>query len=166
MPVTADTVRLAIVRETGTPPAPPATPAFKLARMTGESIAFAPTVTQSNELDPSGQVRDSMVTGGASTGTINFELSNHDAFEEYLSGIFGADWVADELIPGIELFYYLVEKTFPGVPTAGASSFHRFAHSAFIGGTVVIAPGSPITGTADINGGPLSLATAALAGAT
>ena len=166
MPVPSDVVRLALVRETGNPPVPPANPAFILARMTSESIAFAPTTTLSNELDPSGQVRDTMLTGGASTGAISFELSDHAAFEEYLAAIFGDDWTATELIPGIDLFYYLIEKTFPGIPTAGANSFHRFDKSAFIGGTIVIAPGTPITGTADVSGGPLSLATDALGGAT
>jgi hypothetical protein len=166
MPVSADTVRLALVRMTGSPPAPPAPPAFTLARITGETIAFAATTTLSNELDPSGQVRDSILTGGAATGAISFELSDHDAFEEYLAAIFGDDWAGDELIPGVDLFYYLIEKTFPGVPVSGESSFHRFAPSAFIGGSVVIAPNTPITGTAEVNGGVPTLDTEPLAGAT
>src|SRR5215510_1902661 len=129
--VSADSARLAIVRETGSPSAPPTTPAWIVARTTGEGISFAPTTTESGELDPSGQVRDSILTGAATTGPINFEVSNHAAFEEYLAAVFGNAWAADELIPGTNLYLYTVEKTWqlPGPPAT--QRYHRFANSGF-----------------------------------
>jgi Phage tail tube protein len=165
MTVSADTVRLAMVRETGTPPTPPTTPAMLVARITSESLAFAPTTTTSNELDPSGNIRDSILTGGASTGDIAFEVSDNAWFEEMLAAVFGNDWDGDTLVPDTSLFLYLVEKMFPDVPQADQDSYHRFADSAFVSAAITITPGSPITGTATVNGGPLSLGTVPVSGA-
>jgi len=164
--VSADSARLAIVRETGSPSAPPTTPAWIVARMTGEGITFAPTTTESGELDPSGQVRDQILTGATSTGPINFEVSNHDAFEEYLAAVFGNDWAADELIPATSLFLYTVEKTWqlPGPPAA--ESYHRFANSAFAELALTITPGEPIRGVATVNGGPFDQQDTAITGST
>ena len=166
MPTSADSVRLAIVRETGVPPVTPATPVFIVTRMTGESLAFTPETTLSAELDPSGQVRDSILTGGASAGDVQFEVSNHAAFEEYLAAVFGNEWALNVLVPDTNLFLYTVEKTFQDIPAAGSDSYHRFGHSAFANLSVAITPGAPITGAATISGGEMTLATAIIAGAT
>lgn len=166
MPITADGVRLAVVKMTGNPPVVPATPAFISARMTGESVAYAPTTTASNELDPSGQVRDSIVTGGETTGSIDFEVSDNAFLEEGMAAVFGGDWATNVLIPGGALPLYLLEKTFPDIPTAGANSFHRFQKTAFSGMTLNITPGAPLTGSLDVSGGVLELGTAIIAGAT
>lgn len=166
MPISSDTVRLAFVRETGTPPATPAAPTFISARMTGESVAFAPQTALSAELDPSGQVRDSILIGGASTGDVNFEVSDHDAFEEYLAAVFGNDWLVNVLTPATHLYYYTVEKTFQDIPAPPSESFHRFVHSVWSNLTLNIAPGSPINGTSTLSGGVMSLDTAIIAGAT
>ena len=115
-----------MVRETGTPPTIPVTPAMLMARITSESLAFAPTTTTSNELDPSGNIRDSILTGGASTGDIAFEVSDNLWFEEMLAGVFGNDWATDVLVPATNLYLYLIEKMFPDVPVAASDSFHRF----------------------------------------
>lgn len=165
MTISADTVRLAMVRETGTPPTIPATPSLLVARLTSESLAFAPTTTTSNELDPSGNIRDSILTGGASTGDVAFEVSDNAWFEEMLAAVFGKDWAVNVLVPDTNLFLYLVEKMFPDVPLPASDSFHRFSESAFVSAAITITPGSPITGTATVNGGPLTLGTAPIAGA-
>ncbi len=166
MTVSADTVRLAIVKETGNPPNTPVSPAFIVARMTSESVAFTPETALSAELDPSGQVRDSILVGGASAGDVSFEVSDHAAFEEYLSAVFGNGWSTNTLTPATNLFLYTIEKTFQGVPAAGSKSYHRFLHSAFSSLTLNITPGAPINGTASISGGVLDLDTAILVGAT
>ena len=166
MPISADGTRLAIVKMTGNPPVVPATPTFITARMTGESVAYAPTSTTSGELDPSGQVRDSIITGGATTGDVNFEVSDNDFLDEALGAVFGGLWVADELLPDLLLPMYLVEKTFPSIPAVGSSSYHRFEDSVFTNLTLNNTPGSPVTGSAGISGGVLSLGTAIIAGAT
>lgn len=166
MPISADGTRLAIVKMTGTPPSVPATPVFITARMTGESVAYAPTSTTSGELDPSGQVRDSIITGGATTGDVNFEVSDNAFLEEGMSAVFGAVWVTTELIPGLSLAPYMLEKTFPGIPAAGSNSYHRFEDTVFSGMTLNVTPGSPLTGSLAVSGGPLELGTAIIAGAT
>jgi Phage tail tube protein len=164
--LSADLVRVAFVEMTGTPPTVPASPIFTVARITGEGVAFAPSVTTSNEFDPSGNIRDSILTGGESTGDLSLEVSDHDAFEAYLSAVLGGDWVSDELENGSKLRQYLFEKMFPDIPTAGADSFHRFDKTAFVTMTVSIAPGSPITGSVGTMGGVQSLDDAIIAGAT
>ncbi len=166
MPVSADGVRVAFVAETGTPPTTPLTPVFTSARITGESLAFNATTIVSAELDPSAQVRDSILVGGESTGGLNLEVSSHEAFDTYLAAVFGGAWVADVLIPGTSLPTYTVEKTFPGVPVPGESSYHRFVNSAFNAVNMSITPGQAVTAVANITGGPLSLDTDIIAGAT
>ena len=82
MPLAADLVRVAFVKQTGAPPVTPATPAFIVARLTGEGVGFTPQVTTSGEFDPTGNIRDSILTGGESTGDLSLEVSDHEAFEE------------------------------------------------------------------------------------
>jgi len=166
MPLSADLVRVAFVKLSGTPPVPPASPVFTVARLTGEGVAFAPSVTQSQEFDASGNIRDSILTGGESTGDLSLEVSHHKAFEEYLEAVLGNAWVADVLKNGPVLSQYLLEKTFPDIPTAGADSYHRFDKTAFATMTITITPGSPITGSVGTIGGPLTLDDAILTGAT
>lgn len=89
--VTADTVKLGIIDEV-TPGITPTNPAFKLIRATGESLAFAPTITESAELTPGRGVADSALTGGQSAGDINFELSHNAAFERMLAGVMCSEW--------------------------------------------------------------------------
>lgn len=164
--ISADTARLAIVRETGNPPNTPATPVFIVARMTGEGVAYAPTTAVSAELDPSGQVRDSIVTGGETTGDINFEASTNDFFDTALAAVFGNTWASDVLVPNTQLQLFTLEKTFQDVPVAGSKSYHRFPHTAFAGINLDITPGSPISGSASVSGGVLTLGTAIIPGAT
>jgi hypothetical protein len=166
MPLSADLVRVAFVKQTGAPPATPATPVFTVARLTGEGVAFTPTVTTSAEFDASGNIRDSILTGGESTGDLSLEVSDHDAFEEYLQAVLGATFTADVLLNGPAQSFYLLEKTFPDIPTAGQESYHRFDKSSFATLTINIAPGSPITGSVGTMGGVMSLDTAIIAGAT
>lgn len=181
MPVTsADLARLAHVQMTGAPPAVPATPTMTVARMTGESLSFQPSVTTSNELDPSGQLRDSILTGGQSTGSVEMELSRNNYFEEVLQAVFRNSWAtgsqgdgtlpytpgavgANELIVGSTLKLFMVEKTFqaPDGPL-----YHRFDVSAYDSLSISVAPNAPITASASISGGTLDLDSAIIVGAT
>jgi hypothetical protein len=164
--LSADLVRVAFVEQTGTPPVTPATPIFTVARLTGEAVAFTPTVTTSAEFDASGNIRDSILTGGESTGDLSLEISDHAAFEEYLEAVLGASFVADVLKNGPGQKFYLLEKMFPDIPTAGADSYHRFDKTSFSTLTISIAPGTPITGSVGTMGGPMALDTAIITGAT
>lgn len=171
MTVSADTTRLAIVKLTGSPPAVPANPTFLVARMTGEGVAFTPQTTVSGELDPSGQVRDSILVGGASAGDVSCEISQNTFLEEVLSACFGSLWTPavaparDTLIPGTNLYQYLLEKRFDFGD--GTFSYHRFSPSAIGTMRFEMAPGSPLTVAVGVNGGPMAVpASAIITGAT
>jgi hypothetical protein len=163
MIVPADTLRLAFGAEAGTPPVLPATPAFQLARITTETIAFNPTTQNSAQLDPSGQVRDSIMTGANSNGEVNFEVSNNPWLEEMLSALLRDTWgvgtydgaalTADEIIVGTLLKTYTVEKRF--TMGAGVFDYHRFRNCAIAAGSITIAPGAPINGRLTVSGGPM-----------
>jgi len=166
MPISADSASLAIVAMTGTPPTVPATPVFISARMTGEAVNYAPTTTTSGELDPSMQVRDSILTGGETTGDISYEVSTNDFFETAMAAVFGGTWTADVLEPGTLLPQYLLEKKFPDIPTVGSTAYHRFENTVFSGMTMEVTPGAPITGSLSVSGGVLELDTTQITGAT
>lgn len=182
MPViSSDIFRFAVVKQTGNPPTTPATPAFMVARITSESVNFQPNTTVSNELDPSGQPRESILVGAQTTGSVEGELSKHAYIEDAIAAVFRNAWGsgtkgdgtapfestpvgADELIPGTTITSYLLEKRFTD-PTNNPL-FHRFSLSAVSSLGISIAPGQPITTSVEYSGGPLTLATAAIAGAT
>jgi hypothetical protein len=163
MIVPADTLRLAFGAEAGTPPVLPATPPFQLARITSETIALNAQTQNSAELNPSGQVSDSILTGANTTGDVNFEVSNNPWFEEMLSALLRDVWgtgmydgvalTPDQLIVGALLKTYTIEKRFsmPG----GVFDYHRFRNCAVANGSITITPGAPIVGKVTIAGGPL-----------
>jgi hypothetical protein len=160
MLVSADILRLAFLRTE--PPAAPVDQAL-LARLTGESIAMAPTVTNSNELDPSGQVRDSILTGASTSGGVNFEASRNPWLDEMLAAAACGAWgvgeydgaavAADQLVPSALLSLYTIEKAWT-MPD-DSESFHRFLNCAVAGLSLAITPGEPITGAVTISGGPM-----------
>jgi len=162
--VPADLLQLAFGKEAGTPPTLPATPVLLLARVTSENIALTPQVQNSAELDPSGQVRDSILTGASTTGDVNFEVSNNPWLEEMLAAVLRNDWgvgmynaiavTPDELVPAGLLNFYTVEKrwTMPGGPPA-IHDYHRFRNCAVAQMAITIAPGAPINGSLTVSGG-------------
>lgn len=182
MPViSSDIFRFAVVKQTGNPPSTPANPAFITARITSESVNFQPNTTVSNELDPSGQPRESILVGAQTTGSVEGELSKHAYIEDAMAAVFRNAWgtgmkgdgtapytpvavTANELIPATTISSYLLEKRFTD-PT-GAFLYHRFGLSAVASLGISIAPGQPITTSVEYSGGPLDLETTAIAGST
>src|SRR5262245_27549519 len=138
MLVSADILRLSFLR---TSPPPAVANQALLARITGESISMAPTVTNSNELDPSGQVRDSILTGAATSGSVNFEASRNPWLDEMLAAASASAWgtgeydavavTPDQLIPDQLLSIYTIEKGWK-MPDA-SDSFHRYLQCAVSG---------------------------------
>lgn len=163
MSTSADLVQIAVVPEV-TYGATPATPAFQIVRTTGEGIAFAPTTTQSNEMNPQRQVTDSILTGGQSTGDLNFELAYEPWFETLLAGAFCKDWASNVLNMGLLLKSFTLEKKIP-VP-GGTTQYHRFTGCTINGFSLNIRPNQPITGTFTILGKAVATATTAISGAT
>ena len=160
MPVSADAVQLSIVRETGSPPATPASPLWQPLRITGEGVTFTPETTTSGELSPNLGIKDSILTGASSTGEISFEVSDNPGLQEIMEAVLGSPWTADEIFDSTELNYYTLEKIFPDIPAPGSDSYHRFVNSIFTTLSLAIAPGEPISGTSNVNGGELFLDTA------
>jgi hypothetical protein len=117
-------------------------------------------------LDSSGNVRDSILTGGASTGDLSLEVSDHQAMETYLEAVMGSIFTNDVLKNDKNQRFFLLEKMFPDIPAPGSDSYHRFDRSAFSALGLSIAPGAPITATITVNGGELTLGTAPISGAT
>lgn len=171
MAVSADLLRLAIVRET-TPGVTPANPAFQLLRVTSESLSYSPETQLSNELNPARQVSDVIVTGGQSNGDIAFEVSSNPGFELLLEGVLGNLWggSGDELWVGNLLLTHTVEKRFT-INAADPDPLARYEYNRLVRGlidamTLTFTPGGPATGSASLLGGAYSRASQDLAGAT
>jgi len=163
MTTSADLVRLAEVPEV-TYGVTPATPAFKVIRTSGESLAFAPTTTQSANMNPLRQTTDSILTGGNSAGAINYELAKEVWFEDLLSGAMCNDWVTNVLTIGVKLKSFTIEKTIP--ITTSTFDYHRVPGAIMNGFSMTIAPNAPITSTFDILGKDYITASAIVTGAT
>lgn len=163
MPISADVVRIAEVAEP-TYGTTPATPAFKVVRLTGESLSFTPTTTNSQGMNPNRSVEDSILTGGSVAGAINFELAKEAWFEEFLAGAMANDWAGDSLTVGTILKSFSIEKTLPIDDVA--SDYHRITGAIMNGFSLTVAPNAPITGTFDILGKDYTVAEAIITGAT
>lgn len=179
--ISADVFRLGVVKLTGAPPAVPASPAFVLARLSGESLNFQPQVATSTELDSSGQVRDSVLTGARTTGNVELPLSKHTYFEDALAAVFRNTWgtgqkgdgatvptftavTADELVVGSTLQLFMLEKRF--VDPAGGFIYHRVNNAAAASASISVQPGQEVQASVAYSGGTLDLVETALAGAT
>jgi hypothetical protein len=165
MTTSADLVRLAEVPETvyGTTPA---TPVFKVIRASGESLAFAPTTTQSQNMNPARQVGDSILTGGSVAGAISFELAKEVWFEDLLAGALCNDWAANVLTIGTKLKSFTIEKTIPITPDGLTNDYHRIPGAIMNGFSLTVAPNAPVTANFDILGKDQITAAAIVTGAT
>ena len=179
--ISADVFRLGAVKLTGTPPAVPASPAFVLARLSGESLNYQPQTATSTELDASGQVRDSVLTGARTTGNVELPVSKHTYFEDAMAAGFRNTWgtgqkgdgatvptfsalTADELIVGSALQLFMLEKRF--VNPAGGFIYHRVNDAAVASMSINVQPGQEVTSSIAYSGGTLDLVETALAGST
>lgn len=162
MATSADLVQIAIVPE-AVYGVTPSSPAFLVVRTTGESLAFAPTSTTSSEMNPKRQVTDTILTGGQSTGDLNFELAYEDWFELLLAGAYCKDWAVDTAKIGTTLLSFTVEKK---IPVTGGFEYHRFTGCLVNGFTLNIRPNQPITGSFAMIGKTVTPGSTALSGAT
>jgi hypothetical protein len=91
----ANRVQLAVVREV-TPGTTPTTPRMRKARITGESLSFAPEYVDPDEIRDDRMLGDPIKVMQASAGGVNFDLAYPDdgspMSEFYRSGFFSA-WV-------------------------------------------------------------------------
>jgi len=183
MPTTpADLTRIAFGRLNASL-ALPANPAMLVARISSESLAYAPTVVESPELDPSGQLRDSILVGEGSSGSVEFPLVRSEWFHAMLEAVFRNTWGVgmvsnetspgvfaapravgpDELIPGKLVHMFDVEKMFA---TPDAASYHRFFKEAVGSMSLRVTPNDILSGTVALLGSEMSTGLAPIAGAT
>lgn len=161
----------------------PATPVMLVARISSEGVAYAPNVVESPELDPSGQLRDSILVGSASSGGVDFPLVRSEWFHAMLAASFRNDWgvgmVSDETTPGVfdapravdpdELIpakmipYFDMEKRFE---TPLAPSYHVIRRVAVGSLSLRVTPNDVLAGTVNLVGGELDTDDAAIVGAT
>jgi hypothetical protein len=169
MTVSADSLRLAIVRET-TPGVMPAPPAFQLLRATNESLAYQPQTQLSNELNPARQVTDVIVTGGQSGGDIAFEISSNPGLEMLLESCLARPWAGDVLTVGAQLYTHSIEKRWTldeaNADVALRHEYQRVVRAIVDSMSLTFPTAGPTTGAATILGGAYSRSNASLTDAT
>jgi hypothetical protein len=161
----------------------PGSPSMLVARMSSETLAYAPNVVESPELDPSGQLRDSIFVGSSSAGNVEFPLVRSNWFHDMLAAVFRNEWgsgtygdnsvdpaifvptpvSANELIPGKNMIMYGVQKRFE---TPLQESYHYFDRVAVGSLDLKVQPNEVLTGSAALMGGVMTPGTADIAGAT
>lgn len=164
MPLSADLVRLAFVPEDAYG-VTPANPAFQVMRITGESVNFAPTTTNSNEMNPNRGVTDLILTGGSVSGDIPFELAYEHWFNLFLAMAMCNTWENDSIQVGKKLLSATLEKYLPVDPDI-TELYHRVPGTIVDGFSINIAPNAVITGTFSVLGKSMDPDEAPLAGAT
>lgn len=178
----ADLTRIAFGRLTAALELP-AAPAMMVARISTESLAYTPTVVESPELDPSGQLRESILVGSGSSGNVDFPMVRSDWFHAMLAAVFRNEWgtglvsdetapgvfaapravAPDELIPGKLVHMYHVEKMYQ---TPDAPSYHLFRREAIGSMALRVVPNDLLSGTVALLGSEMDPALAPIAGAT
>lgn len=78
-------------------------------RMTGESLAFSLTKTESAEIRPDRQTTDLIITSAAASGGINFELS-YSEFDDLLQACLMGTWAGDTLVNGVTQRQFTIER--------------------------------------------------------
>lgn len=159
----SDTARIAIVPET-VPGTTPATPVFQVLRINSDSIVWEAESVPDPELNPARTLKDVIGTGGAVRGSLETNLVFNTTFDLLWEAIYGADWVANAIEPGVELKTFTIEKRL--LDEDGGYSYHRFKGVTFTSARISAQPDSPVSVTWTVRGGAFSVDTAIIAGAT
>jgi len=165
MAVSSDSLRLAIGEETTPGTAP--TGAYDLLRTTGEGLTYEVQTTTSDEMGGLNRgVKDSILVGATVTGTVNFELSKHDALETLMAAVHGNTFGGDPLtVPGAgaDVVYdasdfrsFAIEKRFTLTDTP-TYSYQLFEGCMVDTMSLSITPNEPITGSVGFIGQTLEL---------
>jgi hypothetical protein len=161
----------------------PATPAMLVARIASEGLVYTPNVVESPELDPSGQLRDSIFVGATSAGPVEFPLVRSNWFHEMLAAVFRSTWGvgtygdnsvdpevfvptpvgANSMIPGKSLWMYGVQKRYE---TPIEQSYHYYDRVAVSDMSLRVTPNEVLTGTLSLMGADMEPGILDIAGAT
>ncbi len=162
--ISSDFFQLAVVQLDGSGNVP-ASPTMVRARLSSESLNFQPQTTQSPEIDPSGQLRDSILTGVRSAGSVDLPMSHHAFFDDMLAAVMRGTWSSNVLNVGLVAREFMVEKRFTA-PGGASYIYHRFNKSAVVSLGLNVSPNNEIGASVAFSGGTMDAVETALAGAT
>lgn len=140
----------------------PASPAFSILRVTGESLAYGKQTVVSNELRADRNVSDILDVGFTVNGGVNFELS-YGTLDPLLESLFQSTWATNVLKNGVANKSFTFEKTFEQGAT---DAFLRYTGCQLNSLSLAIAAREIITGSFDVLGRDHSTGTAILSSAT
>jgi hypothetical protein len=143
----------------------PATPAWLRARLSSETVAYQPQSANSAELNPLGQLADTIQTGARSGGAVELPLTRHPYFDAALAAVFRSSWSANSLIVGSVLPLFAVEKRFPDPASPGSYIYHRFNKCA-VSQVGINIGGAEITASVTYSGGSADFVETMIAGST
>ena len=158
----ADGTQLSFIKEAvwGTTPA---TPAWQIGRMTGESLKITRETKQSSEITPARNVSDLIHVGGGAEGGFNFELS-YGAYDDIFASMLYGEWVDNVLKNGVTQSSLSFEKKF----LVDVATYNYFRYTGMVPNTISlsISAGEIITGSFDFMGKGGTVAAAAIASST
>ena len=158
----ADGSQLAYIKESewGTTPA---TPAWQILRLTGESFKIARETKQSAEITPERNVSDLIHIGGGASGGFNFEMS-YGAYDDIFASMLYGAWDDNVLVNGVTQSSLSFEKKF----LVDTATYNYFRYTGMVPNTMnlSIAAGEIITGSFDFMGKGGSVAATAIASST
>jgi hypothetical protein len=128
----------------------PATPAFQLMRITGETLEAVRTFTKSAELNPTRNIQDSQIASADAKGSIDFEFS-YGSFDAFLANAMWSTWTADVLKNGVTPNPLSLEVLYNGAVATDAV-YKRFTGCYLNSFELNIKMGEAIKGKADIMG--------------
>lgn len=143
----ASSTRLAYVAE-ATPGVIPATPTFKTARYTSETLRLAKQTQQSDEITGNRNVTDVADIGRTVEGAINTEIS-YGTFDDWLEGLLAGAWTTNVLKNAAAEKTFAFEKTFA---TGTPGTFLRYRGCRFNTLDLTLAAKQKVTGAWGIMG--------------
>lgn len=169
MPISADLTQIAIIEEV-TYGTTPATPAFDVFIVTGESLAGNAQTQISNSLNANRQTSDSFLNGLDVSGSLEFEFSKSPALTLIMESAMGDDVVSSttnrDLYVGNEQKSFTIEKRFEDASDPGVYLYHRYTGCVANTLSITMSAGSEITGSVGVIGKELTTATTIITGAT
>ena len=169
MPISADLTQIAIIEEV-TYGTTPATPAFLVFNVTGESLAGNAQTQTSNSLNANRQTSDSFLNGLDVSGSMEFEFSKSPALTLLLESAMGAETTESttnrDLYVGNSQISFTIEKRFEDASDPGVYIYHRYRGCVANTVSINMSAGSEITGTVGIIGKDMVTDTAIIASAT
>lgn len=154
-------MRLAYIAES-TEGTTPSTPAFTVARITGESLAPNIAHASSDEIRADGNVPDLTQVGMAAGGNVNFELS-YGSFDDWLESLLRSAWSSNVLKNGVTPKSFTLEKT---IEAGSTDQYHRFTGARANSMSLAIRANDKVTGSFGFMARTMTTAQAIITGAT